>query len=382
MHAIVKEKQDNVGYEFPFEGEKHLATAVILPYREDTWREKAKPALDEYFEVVKAISQYEKVLLIADPAIDYHILTRFQLKNVTFFRHKTDDSWARDTLPVFLRNKDGYLLGVDYGFNSWGGDYNGLYFPYDNDNNLGKELLLDLSISRFADKDFILEGGSIHTDGEGTLLTTECCLLSKGRNPKLNRKQIEEHLKKTLNQDKVIFLPFGIYEDETSGHIDNICCFLEPGAVLLAYCDDQEDPQYLMSRKDYEVLSQETDSKGRKLKIIKMPLPKPLYLTEEESQGIVEDKNAIERKAGRRLAASYVNCYIGETYVLLPQFGVEEDKIAFDILAEFYRGKKTIIPIRSREILLGGGNIHCITKQIPFSDLYEIESTEDSECKK
>jgi agmatine deiminase len=231
-------------------------------------------------------------------------------------------------------------------------------------------------IPRFAKKDFILEGGSIHTDGEGTLLTTSCCLLSPGRNPLLSQEQIEKTLKETLNQEKVIFLPKGIVDDETSGHVDNIACFLAPGTVLLATSDDPSDPQYRDSREDAEVLAEETDAKGRKLTVIPLPVPKPLYLTEEESAGIADSGNAIERKAGRRLAASYVNFYLGEKFALVPQFGVPEDEKAVKVLGDFYQGTKKIIPIRSREILLGGGNIHCITKQIPYSEKIAKENEE------
>lgn len=378
MNSILKDMQDISGYVFPFEGKRHLTSIVIVPYREDTWREGARYAIDNYLEVVKAIAQFEMVTLIIDPRIDEKIVARFEMKNTHILRLKYDDAWARDTLPVFLENKEKKsLVGVDFGFNSWGGDFDGLYSPYDDDNALGKYTLLELMIHRYAKKDFILEGGSIHTDGMGTLLTTEECLLSKGRNPSLSKEQIEEELKKSLNVQKVLWLPYGIYEDETDGHVDNICCFLAPGVVLLAETNDENDPQYERSKKDREYLESVTDAKGNPLQIISMPLPKVQKLTQEEAQGIEAEPHAIQRQEGRRLAASYVNFYMGKDFIILPQFHDEADGIAIKILDEFYKGTKTIVPVYTREILLGGGNIHCITKQVPFMEPgYDIEPKE------
>lgn len=378
MNSILKETENILSYTFPFEGESHLATVVIVPYREDTWRENASPAIENYLEVVKAISQYEMVVVIVDPRIDEKICARFQLKNTHILRFKYDDAWARDTLPVFLKNdEEKRLVGVDFGFNSWGGKVDGLYFPYQDDDALGKNVLLDLMIHRHQAKDFILEGGSIHTDGKGTLLVTSECLLSQGRNPSLSQEEIEERLKKELNVSKILWLPYGIYEDETNGHVDNICCFLAPGVVLLAETDDVNDPQYERSKKDREYLESVTDASGNHLEIISMPLPKPQYMTKEEADGIKTNDASISRLEGRRLAASYVNFYMGKDFIILPQFKDEKDEVAIRILNDFYKGTKTIVPIYSREILLGGGNIHCITKQIPFMEPgYDIEPKE------
>ncbi len=378
MNSILNDLESIKGYVFPFEGEKHWASVVLVPYRKDTWRENALPAIEEYLNVVKAISTYERVIVIIDPRIDYAIVRRFEMKNTHILRLKYDDSWARDTLPVFLKNdSENRLVGVDFGFNSWGGDYDGLYTPYDDDNQLGKNFLLEAMIHRYAKKDFILEGGSIHTDGEGTLITTEECLLSKGRNPSLTKEEIEVNLKSSLNVEKVLFLPYGIFEDETNGHVDNICCFLKPGVVLLAWCDDENDPQYERCIKDYEYLSSVTDSKGRSLTIIKMPLPKTMYMSKDEANQLTISSNAISRLEGRRLAGSYVNFYMGEKFIILPQFGCDEDSKAVEILKDFYKEEKDIIPVHSKEILLGGGNIHCITKQIPYMDHYPLEPEDE-----
>ncbi len=372
MNAINCDLENRDGYIFPFEGDKHYGTIVMLPYRKDTWRNDAKPALEEFLNVVEAITPYERVILVVDPSIEYSVVSRFELPNVFILRLPYDDAWARDSLPVFRQNKEYHLAGVDFGFNAWGGTFDGLYSPWDKDDTIGRKLLLELRRQRKAEKDFILEGGSIHTDGKGTLLTTEECLLSKGRNPSRNKEQIEQRLLTSLNRKKVIWLPFGIYQDETDGHVDNRACFLSPDTIALAWCDDVNDPQYERCMADLEVLRKETDFQGNPYRIIRLPLPKVRYRTKEEVSGLKNEGEAVRRQEGRRLAGSYVNFYRGEKYILLPKFNDPRDEVNVKILEEFYQGQKKIIPLYSREILLGGGNLHCITKQIPYGEDYPI----------
>lgn len=354
-------------YYFPFEGEKHLLTCILLPFREDTWREHSLPALEEYFNVIKAISKHEKVLVIYSKKVNKQYLEKLkQLNNVILKNIEYNDAWARDNLPVFLKDDEDNLLGVDFGFNAWGGSYNGLYSNYQEDNSIGQKLLKELNIPRIAYKDFILEGGSIHSNGKGKLLTTKECLLSLGRNPMLNRNQITERLKKALNVNQVDYLTYGIYNDETSGHVDNIACFLDEDTILLSTCLDKNDPQYERSLLDEKELI------DYGYKVIKVPVPSNMYLSKTEEDGLIKNSLSIDRKQGRRLAGSYVNFYMSDKFIILPKFNVEEDRIAYSILNDFYKGKKEIIQIYSKEILLGGGNIHCITKQIPYSKKYKI----------
>ena len=215
---------------------------------------------------------------------------------------------------------------------------------------------------------FVLEGGSIHSDGEGTLLVTETCLLSAGRNPALARGEIEEQLRIYLGIEKVLWLPRGIYQDETNEHVDNVCAFLRPGEVVLAWTDDETDPQYPLSQQTLAYLEGETDARGRKLVIYKLPIPDhPVCITEEELAGYSFAEGEDEREAGERLAASYVNFYFSNEAVILPAFGgenEESDRRAAALLAQWNPGRK-IISVQARAILVGGGNIHCITQQIP-----------------
>ena len=211
----------------------------------------------------------------------------------------------------------------------------------------------------------MLEGGSIHSDGDGTMLVTESCLLSPGRNPKLTKAQIEEKLKQYCNVEKVIWLPCGIYQDETNEHVDNVCAFVRPGEVVLAWTDKKEDPQYDMSLRCLEVLEHEKDAKGRSFKVHKLLIPdKPVCITEEELAGFTFEPGEDERSAGERLAASYVNFYIANDAIVLPQFGDVNDEKAVKVLEDAFPGRK-IVPVYARDIIVGGGNIHCITQQIP-----------------
>lgn len=355
-------------FEMPFEGNKHSGTLILLPFRKDTWRKNALPAQKNYKEVIMAIAKYEPVFVGIHPSIYKKVIGDYEgIKNVYPIKIRYNDAWARDNGPIFVTNKDKMRM-VDFRFNAWGGDVDGLYSNYKDDDALCAKLSKLFGVERYYLDSFVLEGGSIHVDGEKTCLVTKACLLSKGRNPNLSQLEIEENLKTYLGVTKVIWLDNGIYEDETNEHVDNIACFIKPGVVALAWSDDKNDPQYEYSSKAYKVLKNSTDAMGRKLQVIKIKLPKPIYMDKQDAKGIKEGKfNAKSRLPGSRLAASYINFYQGEKFVILPGFGVPEDKLAKEKLQTLYPNKD-IIQIDTREILLGGGNVHCITMQIPYQE--------------
>ncbi|MCR5787231.1 MAG: agmatine deiminase family protein [Acholeplasmatales bacterium] len=353
-----------INYTFPFEGDEHLGTIILLPYREDTWENGGAIAKDEFLNLVKAISNHETVYLIKSPKVKYSI-EDFKIENVTILELPYDDSWARDNTLIFTLTNEGKIRAVDYKFNAWGGNVDGLYDNWEDDDKLGKALANVLNVNRVPDKDFILEGGSIHTNGKGLLLTTEACLLSEGRNKNLTKEEIEQHLKDTLGMQKVIWLPHGIVNDETNEHVDNMACFLDEETVLLATSKDTNDLQYKWSMEALDILENETTVDGKPLNVILVNCPNPyLTLTEEESKQIVSSDQAKARNAGDRLAASYVNFYMGKDFICLPKFNVKEDEEAYEILNNFYKGSKKIYQIESRKILVAGGNIHCVTMQI------------------
>ncbi len=347
----------------PFEGDTHLGTIMMLPYRSDTWRECGKIASSNFFEIINTIALYEKVYVLKDQKVTYDITPIMNNKNIIILNINYDDAWARDTSPIFIKNGK-EITGMDFRFNAWGGNIDGLYQDYQNDDKVASLICNELNFNHSYINDFILEGGSIHTDGNGLFLTTEACLLSKGRNPNLTKAEIENNLKRYLGAKKVIWLPRGIYNDETNEHVDNIACFIRPNVVGIAFPKDHNDIQYELSKASYDVLLSATNTEGNKLEVVKIVMPKPLYLTKTEENGITRKDSSKPRVENDRLAASYINYYQGKDYIILPKFNVEEDIIALKQFEELYRDKK-IHQIDSKEILLGGGNIHCITMQIP-----------------
>ena len=354
-------------FSMPFEGGKHSGTIILLPFRKDTWRKNAGPALIAYKKIIYAIAKYEPVYVGIAPKLYNRVIEDYKyFKNIHPFKISYNDSWARDNCPIFVTNGDRMRI-VDFRFNAWGGEVDGLYSNYKNDDQLTKNLAKKFGQEVYRLDDFVLEGGSIHVDGEGTCLVTKACLLSPGRNPHLSQLEIEENLKIYLGVNKVIWLDHGIYNDETNEHVDNIACFIKPGVVALAWTNDKNDPQYKFSSEAYKVLKSETDAKGRSLEIVKIKVPKPIYMSKKESKGIKSGTHdAKVRSEGDRLAASYINFYQGEKFVILPGFGVPEDKLAKKQLQELYP-EKEIIQFNTKEILLGGGNVHCITMQIPYN---------------
>lgn len=361
------------GYHMPAEWEPHSQCWMGWPERPDNWRDHAGPAQHVFAEVASAISKFEPVTVCASAA-QWANARSLLPQHIRVVEMSMDDSWFRDTGPTFVVIKPTpssaapvqKIAGIDWNFNSWGGYDDGCYNDWSLDLLVAKKILDIERVPRFP-QSMILEGGSIHVDGEGTCLTTEECLLNKNRNPHLTKEQIEAKLKSYLGVKKVIWLPHGLFgDDDTNGHIDNMCCFAKPGVVLLSWTDDELDPQYERSVEAFSVLSNATDARGRKLQIIKLHVPGPLYMTDEEASGILQDDNAKLRVAGTRLAASYVNFYIANGRIIAPQFGDQKwDDEAVRVLSLAFPNHEVVGIKGAREIALAGGNIHCITQQQP-----------------
>ncbi len=351
------------GFRMPGEFEEHLGTFMIWPERSDNWRENAKYAQKAFSEVANTIAQYEEITMCVSEK-EYDNACSMLDEKVKIIEMSSDDAWMRDCGPTFVKNNYGEIRGIDWRFNAWGGETDGLYAHWDKDDKVAVKVCRLEEKDCYKLKNFVLEGGSIHVDGKGTAIVTEACLLSKGRNPEMSKEEIEEILKQYLNLEKVIWLKHGIYNDETNEHVDNACCFAAPGEVLLAWTDDIKDPQYEMSKGSYDILRKETDAKGRKLKIHKLYQPKPVIISKEESMGVKKIEGTYGRNENDRLAASYINHYVLNGAVIMPFFNDPMDYAAKEKLEEVYKGRK-VIPIYAREIILGGGNIHCITQQMP-----------------
>ncbi len=373
MKQQVKNQEYNMntpkydGFSMPAEFSAHHGTIMIWPERPGSWGDDPSAARKAFGTIASHLAEHEQVYMLVNQRT-VQSAKQMLPDSVHLLMIDTDDSWARDVAPTFVRNQAGVLRGIDWAFNAWGGTFDGLYTDYAKDDKAASAICGALGVPCYDAHPFVLEGGAIHSDGEGTILVTEACLLSGGRNPQMTKEQITHMLLEYLGAEKVIWLPYGIYQDETNEHIDNICAFIAPGEVILAWCEDETDPQYAMSAADLAVLQQETDAKGRKLIVHKLPVPKhPVCITEQDLEGYTFAEGEAVRVLGERLAASYVNFYFGNDCVLLPQFGgenAESDAKACEILQSCIPHRQ-IIPIDARDILLGGGNIHCITQQIP-----------------
>ena len=358
-------------YRMPAEYEPHRATLMIWPVRPGSWGKDPSAAQKAFVRVFEAITQSEELYLLADPDhLEQARAAVAHLKNrVHVLCMDSDDAWARDVGPTFVKNDRGELKGISWSFNAWGGTVDGLYADWQKDDAIASAFCQELGLPWDDAAPFVLEGGSIHTDGEGTALVTESCLLSAGRNPTMSRAEIEGELCRRLGVEKVLWLPRGIYNDETNEHVDNVCAFIGPGEVVLAWTDQMSDPQYPLSAADLAYLQSVTDAKGRPLIIHKLPIPDhPILCSAEDCAAYSFEPGEDTREPGERLAASYVNFYFTNDAVLVPQFGGENaasDVRVCKILQELCPNRR-VIGLPAREILQGGGNIHCITQQIPL----------------
>jgi agmatine deiminase len=241
-------------------------------------------------------------------------------------------------------NGQGDVAGINWQFNAWGGKY----APWDLDDQVAPRILEHFGKKRF-DAPLVMEGGSFHVDGEGTLITTEECLLNPNRNPHLSREQIEEALRRYLNVDTIIWLRRGLSGDETDGHVDNIACFAAPGKVILQVCNDPADENYEITQENMRILREATDARGRSLEIV--PIVQPPYREHE----------------GKRLTLSYLNFYFVNGGIILPVFGgdaEETDRLAAETLGRLFPDR-VIRTVDGMGIIREGGNVHCTTQQMP-----------------
>jgi len=350
------------GFSMPAEYAPHAGCWMLWPERPDNWREGAAPAQRAFAEVAAAISRFEPVS-VGVSAPHYEFARVLLAPHIRVVEISHDDSWMRDVGPTFVTNKKGEKRGVDWRFNAWGGLRGGLYFPWDQDDAVARKVLEIEGCDRYR-APLINEGGAIHVDGQGTALVTEQCLLNPNRNPELSREQIEEHLRAYLGVHAVIWLGDGVIEDETGGHIDNLACFVKPGVVALHWTDDARDPQHAVSLDALERLKAARDARGRPIHVLKLPMPGPLELTPAEAAGVLARETTQTRAAGARLAGSYVNFYLANSGLVMPLLDKKTDKSAAAKLRRAFPGRQ-IVGVPAREILLGGGNIHCITQQVP-----------------
>ena len=244
--------------------------------------------------VANSIAKFEKVKMIVHPD-EISKAKKLLNSEIEIIQLKIDDCWARDSGAIFLLNKENKLGGIDWEFNGWG-----KFKPFDSDNKVAKFMIENSSATYFKNN-MILEGGSIHVDGEGTLLTTEQCLLNKNRNPQLSKEEIEKNLKEYLNVNKVIWLKSGT-DEGTDGHVDNIACFVKPGVVMALSCKDKSDPFFEKINENLEILKTSTDNKGRLINVIELEMSYKRLIPNNDEP------------------SSYINYYIANNGIVMPSF--------------------------------------------------------------
>lgn len=332
----------SLGFAMPAEWERHERTFIAWPCRKELWGDAARMsrARAAYAGLARAINEVEPVIMIAR-AEDAADAERYCGKDVEVRPVAIDDSWIRDSGPIFVR-RGNEIAGTDWKFNAWGNKYR----SFADDDKLPERLLAELGIERFA-APIVLEGGAILSDGAGTLLTTEECLLNPNRNPGLSRTEIEKTLADFLGIRRVVWLPFGLDDDETDGHIDNVASLAASGMVLLNWSDDQSDTNFARMQANERVLKSSRDARGQGFEIIKLREP----------------PRAIGPN-GRRLPLSYLNFYATNEAVFAPSFDHVLDGEAASILSECFPGRK-VVQLPMHDVVVGGGGIHCITQQQP-----------------
>ena len=385
------------GFSMPAEFAPQERVWMGWPHRTDTWAHGAKPAQKQYAAIARAIAEFTPVTMCANEADFANCLAVFEDDdNVTVIEMTTNDAWFRDTGATFVTDGKGGKRACDWHFNAYGGLIDGLYFPWDADDQIAAKMAQLTGCVRYRPDDMILEGGSITVDGEGTVIVTDQCLLSPGRTasavlaeeadedtiwPAYAKKfqpwseelraYMDEHLKAYLGVEKVIWVKEGIDPEETNGHIDDVATFIAPGVVAVIWTDDPDYPFYRQCHEAYDTLAAATDAQGRQLKVYKLPMPvEPLYMDQASCDTIDVDENAEPRVADEPLIASYMNYLVTNGGVIVPQYGDENDQLAVDTLQQIYdevwgEGVYKCVGVQSEQVVFGGGNIHCITQQEP-----------------
>lgn len=325
---------------------------LMYPSRLDVWRQGAMPIRRTIVNLANLLSDYQTVYLCTDRSISEPIDPRVQVVHMEY-----DDVWARDTGPVPLSGGE-YTA---FRFNAWGGD-EGLYYDYSKDVTVPTQISNVLGI-QFRQSELTLEGGNLASDSQGTLIAVKRTVFNPNRNAGYSLLEIEDALRRDLKVKKIIWLDEGLAYDETGGHVDNICAFVAPHTVFLAWTDDEHSPQYPIVRRAYEILSNERTASGEKIEIVKIPLPDIFYRSHEDCEGIElshQSKNRLENEA---IQPSYINFIFAEGCVVVPTFSDENDERALQIFRDFFKDRN-VISFDAREVVLGGGGLHCITKNM------------------
>lgn len=342
-------------YRMPAEWEKHSATQLHWPSNPETWPGDRLPRVEKvYLDIIEALHRYEDIVLLVDNErslvndVQNKLESRaIDLERVHLFSIKINDVWARDCGPIFVQNKKGRddFLITDWDYNAWGEKYP----PFDDDDRLPKWFALTFDLPSVS-TGMVLEGGSIDTNGEGILLTTESVLLNSNRNPELSKPEIEQRLKKYLGIEQIIWLKDGLAGDDTDGHIDDISRFLNKNTILTMVTDDPDDVNYEALSENLVILKSAEYKNGEKFHIVTLPLP------QTRIEGTTVD-------GSEYVPASYANFYIANGVILMPLYDERYDDLAISLFEEFFPDRD-VIGIPCADLVWGQGSIHCITQQL------------------
>jgi agmatine deiminase len=340
-----------LGYRMTAEWDPHTATWLAWPHEKTDWPGKFAPIPWVYADIVRRLSQVERVRILVEDATAENAARRILTKTganlaaVDFFRVPTNRGWTRDFGPIFVRKETGEAAVTNWRFNAWA-----KYDDWKKDDAVNEKLAPKLKWKmwnpEFRGRRVVLEGGSIDVNGRGTLLTTEECLLSpvQARNPGLSRDDLEGIFRDYLGATHVLWLKNGIAGDDTHGHVDDLARFVNPTTVVTVVEDNPAEENYKPLQENYLLLREMKDQDGQPLQVETLPMPEPVFF------------------AGSRLPASYANFYIANRIVLVPTFSDPNDRVALTKLASLFP-TRSIIGIACLDLVLGLGTIHCMTQQ-------------------
>ena len=335
-------KPGDMGFTMPAEWEPHLGCWMGWPQRESIWGGAIEAARDDYARVAQAIARFEPLTMLADPAQAADAARRCG-PAIRVAAVPLDDSWLRDSGPTFVLGPKGARAAAAFTFNAWGAKCR----PFDLDAALGARVAAMASVPAFQ-SDLVVEGGGFLSDGEGTLITAETCVLNPNRNPGWTKAQADAELRAMLGVEKIIWLPGDLTDAATDGHVDGYVAFCKPAAVLFETVVDPADPRFLIMAENRRVLESETDARGRRFELLPIA---------EAPRTAVPDGEEI-------YCRSYVNFYLANGAVIAPAYGIAEDAAVVETLRRAYPDRQ-VLPIELRDLFRGGGGIHCITQQEP-----------------
>jgi agmatine deiminase len=354
MKTLAQSKTPHaLGFHMPAEWEPHEATWLGWPHEVTDWPGKFAPIPWAFAEIVRHLSQVERVyLLVENRKSESRVRTILKksganLDAVDFFRVPTDRGWMRDSGPICVRNEAGEVAFNHFVFNGWA-----KYSNHKRDvavvTKANQKMKRHVWQPVHKGRRVVLEGGSIDVNGRGTLLTTEECLLSKmqERNPGFTKEDYAQVFSEYFGVTNVLWLKNGIAGDDTHGHVDDLTRFVNPSTVVTIIEEDPNDANYAPLQENLALLKTMNDQDGRPLRVETLPMPTPVYFD------------------GQRLPASYANFYIANKIVIVPAFNDPNDRVAINTLASLFPGRE-VIGIACRDLVLGLGTLHCMTQQQP-----------------